>query len=344
MAEEIVFALENDADAGRRRSESLDIRETAAAMPRRRGSGSNLAAVKGHCNGTNGYTNGYSAQHSEPRAKDGVEWDGSRLYWFDEAPPVLQFNKFVHSGYRAGMTHCQCLYSILQYHNETGNILSHLLPALLLAGALLTGMLPSWPGYPAAFFANTLPILLCLSGSVVYHTFMADHHNYRAWITLDVCGIFVLFLGGVHVVLWWGMRCWPTTRALYTGLYYAVAAGAVVAATQARSVVWRALPMLVLFLVRVGVTVMRAVLGAGSPLATKYYAAMEVLSFVGAVVNVARVPERWFQPAPGKPGFFDVWFNSHMVMHVVVVVAMGLLHRGCTLDYLEFISNPHCAS
>ena len=39
---------------------------------------------------------------------------------FDEAPPVLQFNKYVRSGYRAGMSPRQCLCSMFQYHNEIG--------------------------------------------------------------------------------------------------------------------------------------------------------------------------------------------------------------------------------
>lgn len=31
-----------------------------------------------------------------------------------------------------------------------------------------------------------LPVLLCLAGSVTYHTFMANHWNYKRYITLDV--------------------------------------------------------------------------------------------------------------------------------------------------------------
>jgi hypothetical protein len=61
------------------------------------------------------YTNGNGSATSAA-----VQWDGQRLYWFDEAPPVLQFNKYVRSGYRAGMNYQQCLCSIFSYHNETG--------------------------------------------------------------------------------------------------------------------------------------------------------------------------------------------------------------------------------
>jgi hypothetical protein len=57
---------------------------------------------------------------------------------FDEAPPVLQFNNYVRSGYRAGMSPRQCLCSMFQYHNEIGarrpatlpvrRLLCHVLP------------------------------------------------------------------------------------------------------------------------------------------------------------------------------------------------------------------------
>ncbi len=61
MAEEIVFSLENDADAGRRRSESLDALawDSLPSMPRRRGSASNLTAgqgVQAHGEGSEAFT------------------------------------------------------------------------------------------------------------------------------------------------------------------------------------------------------------------------------------------------------------------------------------------------
>ena len=36
------------------------------------------------------------------RGRSRAYYDGERLLWFDEAPPVLQYNKYVLSGYRAG--------------------------------------------------------------------------------------------------------------------------------------------------------------------------------------------------------------------------------------------------
>jgi hypothetical protein len=68
----------------------------------------------------------------------------------------------------------------------TGNILVHLLPALLLIGALLTGNLPQWPLARIAFVETVAPILICLCGSVLYHTLMANHWHYRKYLFVDV--------------------------------------------------------------------------------------------------------------------------------------------------------------
>ena len=135
-----------------------------------------------------------------------------------------------------------------------GNIHCHLLPALIILGALLSGAMEPWPHAKLAWAENVLPIFVCLCGSVTYHTFMANHQHYRRWILVDVsphtskcstsfavpihaaqtsvtrredaamvllqtllpllqvCGVFVLLLAGVHTLMWWGLYCYPYVR------------------------------------------------------------------------------------------------------------------------------------
>lgn len=64
-------------------------------------------------------------------AAPGAYLDGQRLLWFDEAPPVLQFNKYVLSGYRAGERLAQVIHTrLLQFskyvldENRTGRRLA----------------------------------------------------------------------------------------------------------------------------------------------------------------------------------------------------------------------------
>ena len=52
--------------------------------------------------------------------------------------------------------------------------------------ALYFNALPVWPKAPIAFLENLVPILLCLSGSVMYHSMMAHHWHYKKFLACDV--------------------------------------------------------------------------------------------------------------------------------------------------------------
>lgn len=63
----------------------------------------------------------YGAASSAAAAgADGGAPGRPRLYSFDDAPAVLRYNKYIRSGYRAGLSPGQCCASVLQLHNETG--------------------------------------------------------------------------------------------------------------------------------------------------------------------------------------------------------------------------------
>lgn len=49
----------------------------------------------------------------------------TKLLRFDAMPRHLQFNPFVHTGYRPQMNAWECIASLTYLHNETINILSH---------------------------------------------------------------------------------------------------------------------------------------------------------------------------------------------------------------------------
>ena len=47
-------------------------------------------------------------------------------------------------------------------------------------------MVAPWPLAGSALLSLLLPVMLCLAGSVTYHTLMANHWNYSVYITIDV--------------------------------------------------------------------------------------------------------------------------------------------------------------
>jgi len=139
----------------------------------------------------------------------------SRLVELDDPslPEVLKFNRFVQTGYRrAPLTKTQCLCSLRYAHNETFNVLSHLIPLVAIAVALATGTLSSVASWPASrgggggegkdlsLPLHALPVVLCLAGSVAYHLLMADSPHYASYLRVDVCGILLLTVDGTRAM------------------------------------------------------------------------------------------------------------------------------------------------
>jgi len=86
-----------------------------------------------------------------------------------------------------------------------------------------------------------------------------------------------------------------------------------------------------LFLVRMVAFVLRLAAvdsanGEGSPLI--HIVAQEVIPIIGSLLSATRVPERWF------PGRLDYGFNSHNLMHVLVVVGAFHMHAAARADLL----------
>lgn len=70
---------------------------------------------------------------------------------------------------------------------------------------------------------------------------------------------------------------------------------------------------------------------------------MQVLTATGAVVNVLRIPEKWYHVKdPRVAGRFDYWMNSHQLMHVLVAGAMIHYSLGAACDYLHHMSQTQC--
>jgi len=66
---------------------------------------------------------------------------------------------------------------------------------------------------------------------------------------------------------------------------------------------------------------------------------VQVTAVAGALVNVARVPEKWLFAKTGpadrcrKPGKYDYWLNSHQLMHLLVLCSLVFKYQGMAEDY-----------
>ncbi|KAF2000718.1 HlyIII-domain-containing protein [Amniculicola lignicola CBS 123094] len=149
------------------------------------------------------------------------------LLHYNDLPKWYQDNHYIRTGYRpVSNSYTTCLQSLTYLHNESLNIYTHLLPALVLAFALPTLQLNISRIYVNApwldrFMLTLSPIaaLFTLSLSSTYHTLQ----NHSALVSstcllMDFTGILILilssFLSGVYVGfyespfhqwLYWGM-------------------------------------------------------------------------------------------------------------------------------------------
>lgn len=145
------------------------------------------------------------------------------LLW-DELAPWQQDNHYIHSGYRAQSNSFSKSWKSLGYiHNETVNIYSHLIGALLAAisGAILYHSLT--PRYTTAtrddvlvfscFFAGAIA---CLGMSATYHTIQNHSHQVAVWGNkLDYLGIVFLIWGSFIPVLYYAFGEEPELRRTY---------------------------------------------------------------------------------------------------------------------------------
>ncbi|KAJ1651706.1 inc metabolism membrane protein [Dispira simplex] len=295
-----------------------------------------------------------------------------RLLRFDELPREWQENEFIVSGYRFLTTSPQCLQSIFQYHNETGNIWTHLLglvffvilglyevfyrlPAQatqLVASQGLTndaiwttGMIPTDTDYYAeilwvdrliflCFFFAACKCLLC---STMYHTFC--HHSHlstmRCAVMLDYIGISVLITASIIPVSYYGFYCDPASCTFYT--IFTLLVGTT--GTILSSFPW--FDRSEYRYVRVIVFVLMGASGAIPMLhlaydrglvATSHYIAPIVKSLCCYLVGVYFYANKY--PERLYPGLFDHLGNSHQIWHLSVIGGI-FFHYMATLHFYQ---------
>ncbi|XP_063077320.1 progestin and adipoQ receptor family member 4 [Engraulis encrasicolus] len=263
-----------------------------------------------------------------------------KLIEYHTIPPHLQFNDFVHTGYRPVSTFKGCVDSLFYLHNEFGNIYTHAIPFVCFA-LLLPLNIPWWQA--GAGWICVLHYLACLSptvGSVLYHTFM-NHEGgefiYDTLLSLDMFGVCLVNTLGALPIVHITLLCYPDARNAALLAYISLSVYGVYCAVTARTNVrrlqsffWQAVFRLVLYMLRWYGP------GTGNPASMPFYAIMDSLAVLGGLVNVARMPERM------SPGSFDYWLNSHQIMHVLVALSIVYLHWGMMEDlvWLETFECP----
>jgi adiponectin receptor len=259
------------------------------------------------------------------------------LLHFDDLPAWYQDNPAVRTAYRpVTESTIPCLHSLTYLHNETLNIYTHLIPAILSIAAQVYIQALISHHFPQAttrdrlmFSANILAGMVTMTLSTCYHTLI--NHSFPVsslFLRFDYIGILTLILGSFFSGIFVGFYCEQTLQQVYWTMIISlsVVTSILVLHPQLQGLRFRSH--------RTAAFIATALSGfapighglwlygweemlvrSGMP----YWFLEGVLYGFGALFFVTRFPESIW------PGKFDVWGGSHQIFHVLVVLA-GMVH------------------
>jgi adiponectin receptor len=254
------------------------------------------------------------------------------ILW-DELSPWRQDNHYIQSGYRAqSNSYIKSWKSLLYLHNETVNIYTHLVGAVLAALSSIVLYNTLSPRYSTATHEDVLVFacyfasaIACLGMSATYHTIQNHSHPVATFGNkLDYLGIVFLIWGSFIPVLYYAFGSEPELRRTYWTMITTLAAGTSIACVHPTFRTPALRPFRALMFVLMGLSAVIPVLHGVKmygvehlrrSIGLDWVVLQGVLYIAGAGIYAARVPEKW---APGK---YDIWGSSHQIFHVLVVLA-----------------------
>jgi adiponectin receptor len=146
---------------------------------------------------------------------------------WNELPAWQQDNHYIISGYRpATNSYNKSFASVGHIHNETVNIWSHMIGALLALVGSVVAYQTLGPRYESAtredvlvFSCYFLGAVACLGMSATYHTISNHSHEVAVWGNkLDYLGIVFLIWGSFIPVLYYGFQSEPQLMKTYAAM------------------------------------------------------------------------------------------------------------------------------
>jgi len=255
------------------------------------------------------------------------------LLAYEDLPHWYRDNHFTRSGYRPVSNSWRiCAYSLGHLHNETVNIYTHLIPGFL----FVVGQALTYFGinhlYPEAslmdhvvFGSNIATATITMVLSATYHTLMNHSMHVSAlMLRVDYVGILTLILGSFFSGIYVGFRCEPAICWTYWTMVItlSIITSVLVLHPQLQGLEYRSHRSWAFILTALSgfAPIIHGLLlyGWNEMLirsGMQYYLLEGLVYGIGAFFFLTRIPESIW------PGSFDIWFSSHQIFHVLVVIA-----------------------
>ncbi|KAI8837841.1 hemolysin-III related-domain-containing protein [Chytridium lagenaria] len=263
-------------------------------------------------------------------------------------PAWFHDDVYILTGYRRiQFTYRGCFRSLFYIHNETGNVYTHLIGTVFFArSSSSSSTAPLSPNDTIIIITTSVPTAISTTFSSRSHHYGVSSYPYScgifthlyttAWNKADYVGIVFLIVGSFIPAVYYGFYCYRTLQLIYipTMVFFGLATAIVTMSKRFSTPKYRYLrTTLFLALGLAGVVPLAHVLiiykpeFAAEAMALRYVGAMGLMYILGAALYASRVPERWF------PGKFDIWFQSHQLFHVLVVMAAVTHYIGLMKAY-----------
>ncbi|PNY23160.1 ADIPOR-like receptor IZH2 [Tolypocladium capitatum] len=281
------------------------------------------------------------------------------LVW-DDLPAWRRDNAFIRSGYRQiRASYGHALRSLFYLHNESVNVWSHLVGALVAVAGSLYLYCVIHPRYASATTADVLAFscffggaVLCLGMSATFHALVDHSEEVARWGNkLDYTGIVALIADAArgvpgagdftHVV---DPQSHPATD-LHQICLLGVGCAAVSWIERFRAPGWRTyraamfigLGLSGVIPVIHGVTIY-GYQGLEDRMSISWVITHGAMYIFGAVLYAVRWPER------STPGAFDIWGSSHQIFHMFVLLAAATHFYGMAraFDYHHTVMGSRC--
>ncbi|CAH2350068.1 ADIPOR-like receptor Izh1p [[Candida] railenensis] len=265
------------------------------------------------------------------------------LSFYHELDHWQKDNHYILSGYvKETNSYKKCLASLTYIHNETVNIYTHLLPCSLVLAAVLyyieyyLPIYPTYIGWEKFNFAQfAIAVTVCFGASASFHTIKSHSQKIcKFGNQLDYFGIIILITCSlISIVLFAFYDDSFYWKQIFITTFLTLGTICTVLTLDPRFATPEYRPLRSLMFIIFGLSglfpVVVAINKYGYHVAVTRSNAHWLVAeggfyITGAVLYAMRVPERFdFSDGEGrsKVGRFDIYFHSHQIFHVMVVIA-----------------------
>nr|AUS83921.1 adiponectin [Eisenia fetida] len=273
-------------------------------------------------------------------------WD---LISIQKLPDFLNDNEYLLNNHRPELNSAvECLKSVFKLHTETWNIWTHAvgsIGSLILSVYYLRYVAEDWQ-HRLSFSIFFFGAVFCMGASAIYHAFICHSERVCKFLAkIDYCGVIILIMTSYIPWLHFAFYCQRYVKLSYMVLVtvLGLACISVVVRDEFREPCYRWLRLgLFAFMALVGLIPATHYLISdevfhiyGIPML--WLASMAILYLTGGLAYGSCIPERL---CPGK---FDIWCQSHQILHVCVIGGVLTCFQGAAnLASAQLLADPDC--